>query len=300
MLEMIIAELDLGAILTSGATLLLTGLFFVIILTIANAKLKVERDPMVEAIEAVLPGANCGGCGLAGCSAYAEGVVKDHGLIGRCGPGGDALVHAMAEIMGIEATASAPNRAVVHCSAHSDDMINSTQYLGIAGCAERTIIPDNMGCSYGCLGGGDCQAVCEFDAIHVIEGLAVVDYNKCVGCGACVKACPRNIISLTAIVEDPILVMACSSHDKPKEVRGYCKVGCIGCTLCVKMGGDSFFMDNGLAKIDYEKYPDEESRQKATGKCPRGLMVYVGSDDVAVRKANDSREPPKPVKAKTE
>ncbi|MCF7958474.1 MAG: RnfABCDGE type electron transport complex subunit B, partial [Phycisphaerae bacterium] len=96
---------DATSILKSGGILLLIGFIFVVILTVAYAKLKVEKDPTVEAIEAVLPGANCGGCGSAGCSAYAEAVVADHGLMGKCGPGGDALVHQMAEILGIQASA---------------------------------------------------------------------------------------------------------------------------------------------------------------------------------------------------
>ena len=237
-----------------------------------------ERDPVVEAIEAVLPGANCGGCGLAGCGAYAEAVVADHALMGKCGPGGEALVHKMAEILGIEATAGAPMRAIVHCSAHSDDMISGTKYDGLEGCMEAQMVGGAIGCTYGCLGQGDCVKACDFDAIHIIDGLAVVDYTKCVGCGACETACPRNIISIEAMVADPLLVVGCKSHDKAKEVRGYCKVGCIGCTVCAKKAPELFTMDNALPVLNYEKYETAQGREEAVEKCPRNLFVYVGKN----------------------
>jgi len=263
-------------VISAGVTLLGVGLIFVIILTIANAKLKVEQDPIVEAILNVLPGANCGGCGLAGCSAYAEAVVKDHGLMGKCGPGGDALVKDMAAILGIEAAASAPVRAVVHCSAKSSDKINTTRYTGIKSCGESQMVAGAIGCPYGCLGYGDCEAVCEFDAIHVIEGLTAVDYEKCVGCGACVKACPRQLIELLPFKEDPMLVISCASVDKAKEVRSYCKVGCVGCGLCAKMAPNAFQMKQNLAVIDYENYGRWADCDKAIEKCPRAIMTFVG------------------------
>jgi RnfABCDGE-type electron transport complex B subunit len=262
----------------SGLTLLGVGIVFVVILNIANARLKVEQDPTVEAILNVLPGANCGGCALAGCSAYAEAVARDHGLLGKCGPGGEATVKEIAAILGIEAAASAPERAVVHCSAKETDKINTTRYHGVHTCGEAQMIVGVMGCPYGCLGNGDCERVCEFDAIHVIDGLAVVDYEKCVGCGACVKACPRQLIELLPMQEDPLLVIACSTRDKAKEVRSYCKVGCVGCSLCVKQAPNMFQMQQNLAVIDYEKYGPQEERDKAQGKCPRALMVYVGTN----------------------
>ncbi|MCF7956977.1 MAG: 4Fe-4S dicluster domain-containing protein, partial [Phycisphaerae bacterium] len=129
---------------------------------------------------------------------------------------------------------------------------------------------------YGCMGYGDCVKVCDFDAIDVIDGLATVNYEKCVGCGACVAACPRQLIELMPMQEDPMLVIACASHDKAKEVRGYCKVGCVGCTLCAKMAPEMFTIKDNLAVIDYEKYGTDAERDKATGKCPRAMMVYRG------------------------
>ena len=274
----ILAALEIMQVAASGATLLVIGLIFVIILTIAYSKLKVEKDPTVEAIEAVLPAANCGGCGLAGCGAYAEAVVTDHGLMGKCGPGGEELVHRMAEILGIEASATAPIRAVVHCSASADDRIDAARYIGIDTCGEAQMIAGAMGCTFGCMGKGDCVRVCDFDAVHIVNGLATVDYEKCVGCGACQGACPRDIIAMHPMTEDPLLVIGCMTHDKAKDVRGYCKVGCVGCTLCAKNVPGMFAMDKGLAVIDYDKYGSQEDRDKAQEKCPREMIVYCGKN----------------------
>jgi RnfABCDGE-type electron transport complex B subunit len=274
----VIAQLEISSVGMAGFLLLGIGLFFVIILTVAHARLKVEQDPIVEAISEVLPGANCGGCGLAGCSAYAEAVVKDHGLMGKCGPGGEELVREIAAILGIEAAASAPVRAVVHCAAKTEDRIDSTKYQGVQTCGEAQMIASVQGCPYGCMGFGDCAQACEFDAIHVVDGLATVDYNKCVGCGACMKACPRQLIELLPMQEDPMLLIACASLDKVKDVRGYCKVGCAGCGLCAKMVPNTFQMKQNLAVLDYEKYPPREELDKAVEKCPRAMMIYVGKN----------------------
>ena len=193
---------------------------------------------------------------------------------------GDELVHNIASILGIEAGAAMPIRPVVHCSARESDRINSTHYQGVPTCGEAQMVSGAMGCPYGCFGYGDCEAVCEFDAIHIVAGLATVDYHKCVGCGACEKACPRQLIEMLALREDPMLVIACATMDKAKDVRSYCKVGCMGCGLCVKMAPNMFQMRNNLAVIDYEKYGNKEDRDKATGKCPRSMMVYVGKNAV--------------------
>jgi len=272
-----LAEFSLTYVALAGATLLVICVIFVLILTIANAKLRCPQDPTVEAILNVLPGANCGGCGLAGCSAYAEAVAKDHTLLGKCGPGGEAVVHEIAAILGIEAAATAPLRAVVHCSAKQDDKIDLARYHGVKSCAEAQTVPGAIGCPYGCLGYGDCEQACQFDAIRMVDTLAVVDYEKCVGCGACVNACPRQLIELLPLKEDPIMVIACASLDKAKEVRSYCKVGCVGCGLCAKLVPNMFQMQQNLAVIDYEKYADRKDCDKAMEKCPRAMMVYVGT-----------------------
>jgi len=266
--------------LWAGLALLGVGLLLVTMLNIAYAKLRVEADPVVEALLAALPGANCGGCGLAGCSAYAEAVAKDHGLLGRCAPGGSGVVQRMGTILGISAAAAAPRRAVVHCAAHAGDKTNAARYEGVPRCAEGQMIAGVMGCSYGCLGFGDCVSACPFEAIHMIDGLATVEYRKCVGCGACVKSCPRDLIELLPFQEDPMLVIACSTMDRAKEVRSYCQVGCVGCGLCAKLVPTVFQMKQNLAAIDYEHYGRWAEAAAGIAKCPRAVMVFVGREGV--------------------
>lgn len=269
-------------VLWAGLAMVGVGLFLVTILNIAYTKLRVDADPTVEAIQAILPGVNCGGCGLAGCGAYAEAVAKDHGLMGRCCPGGAALVHQIAAILGIEAAASAPIRAIVHCGARREDKTNHTRYLGPSSCTEAQLIGGVQGCPYGCLGLGECERACPFDAIHVIDGVAKVNYAKCVGCGACVKVCPRELIELVPLKENPTLIIACSSLDPAKEVKSYCQVGCVGCGICAKLAPTVFQMRQNLAVIDYSKYnPRGEGFDKAREKCPRAAMVWVGTQTPA-------------------
>ncbi|KPK73628.1 MAG: hypothetical protein AMJ79_15000 [Phycisphaerae bacterium SM23_30] len=286
----VLAEFDAVIVGLAGVVLLGVGFFFVVILTIANAKLKVEVDPTVEAILKVLPGANCGGCGLAGCSAYAEAVAKDHGLMGKCGPGGEATVQEIAAILGIEAAASAAVRAIVRCAAKEGDKINVTRYGGVETCTEAQMVAGAMGCPYGCLGYGDCVEACAFDALEVVDGLATVNYERCVGCGACVKACSRQLIELLPFKEDPMLVIACSSLDKAKEVRSYCRVGCVGCGVCIKQAPNAFQMEQNLAVIDYENYGRWSDCAKAIEKCPRALMVFVGKERVTMQPAGEAVE----------
>ena len=276
--ENLLATISWSNVGLAGVVLLGVGLLLVAMLNVAYAKLAVKPNPVVEAILGVLPGANCGGCGLAGCSAYAEAVAKDHGLMGRCGPGGDTVVRRIGAILGIEAAASAPRRAVLHCAAKISDKINTTRYQGALSCAEAQMVPGAMGCPYGCLGYRDCVVACAFDAIEIIEGLAVINYHKCVGCGACVKACPRALITLLDFSEDPMLVIACSSIDKAKEVRSYCNVGCVGCGICAKLAPNTFQLQQNLAVIDYQKYGRWADSEKARVKCPRQMMLLVGKN----------------------
>ena len=264
------------------------GLAFTIMLGIAKVKLHVDEDPRIEQIAEVLPAANCGGCGYAGCQAYAEAVVKGEAEANQCSPGGPDVAEAVAKIMGLELTAAAPERAVVHCSAKTEQRLDRATYVGPQTCAGANLIAGVQGCTYGCLGLDDCERSCQFDAIHMVDGLAVVDYAKCVGCGACVKACPRGIIDLMPLCEDPMLVVGCCNKDKGAVTRKVCKdVGCIGCGLCAK-ASDVFSVDGNLATIDYDKYTTWSDLQPACEKCPRQLLVHVGTQPVAQPVSTDA------------
>lgn len=247
------------------------------LLGLANKVFHVEIDPRIEAINAALPGANCGGCGFVGCMSYAEAVAGGKAPPTKCTVGGEACAREIAAIMGVEVTQSWPYRPAVHCRATYADRLGRHPYLGEKTCTAANLVSGVQGCSYGCLGFGDCMRACDFDAIHVVNGLATVDYEKCVGCGACAKACPRNIISMTPFKKERMLIIGCSNKDFGKDVRAVCKVGCIGCKACAKACG-LFTVTDNLPRIDYDQYDPEtmDAAQLAITKCPAKGIIYVG------------------------
>lgn len=261
-------------------TMLVMALVFSYILGWANTAFHVETDPRIDAVMDALPGANCGGCGFIGCGEYAEAVVGGNASVNKCPVGGESCAASLAQIMGVELGAALPFRPIVHCGAHYEDRLGRTEYHGEQRCGAANIVADVQGCTYGCLGFGDCVRACNYDAIHVVDGLATVDYEKCVGCGACAKACPRNIITITPFKAERVLAVTCSNKDKGKDIIKVCTVGCIGCGACARISGLFTIKDN-LSTIDYDAYdpscgPDV---MKACEKCPRKRIVFVGKSD---------------------
>lgn len=261
----------------SAATLLAMALILTFILGWANKTFRVEVDPRVEAVIHALPGANCGGCGFVGCGEYAEAIVANNAPISLCNVGGASCASSIAAIMGVEVGQSLPYRPIVHCGAGYADRLHRHEYRGEMRCAAANLVADVQGCIYGCLGFGDCERACEYDAIHVRDGLAVVDYEKCVGCKACAKACPRNIITMAPFKSEKMLAVACSNLDTGKEVKAVCNVGCIGCKACTRISS-LFHMEEGLCTIDYDGYTVDCTSDliKAMEKCPQKRLVFVG------------------------
>lgn len=263
----------------AGVSLLVMALIFTYVLCWANQAFYVEVDPRVEAICAVLPGANCGGCGGAGCGDYADAVVHKGAAVNLCNPGGAAAAAAIAKIMGVEVdTTAAPKRPVVHCGALADQRLGKGEYLGERTCAAATNMAGVQGCKYGCLGFGDCVRACNYEAISIRDGLAVVNYNRCVGCGACVRACPRNIISMAPFKSEQIYAVTCSNKESGPAVKAVCQSGCIGCSACTKKSS-LFSMDGGLAVIDYEQYDNDKLEEMAAAaeKCPTNSIQLRGN-----------------------
>lgn len=170
---------------------------FALFLSIAHQKLKVEEDPRVEKIIDRLPGANCGACGFASCRALAETLVDDTSLVNSCVAGGNDTAQKIAQMLGVESEAAESKVAFVKCGAFQEERKEKASYVGVKSCqAANMIMGGELACTYGCLGYGDCQIACPFDAISIKEGLPQIDLERCTGCGNCVKACPRDLISL--------------------------------------------------------------------------------------------------------
>ena len=237
------------------------GLMFGLILAAASKVFYVETDPRLDQLQELLPGANCGGCGYAGCSAYAEAVLKGEAPVGKCVAGGNECARKMAAVMGVEAENVVRKVALVRCSGHriydkEGNQIGGAKakarYEGIHDCLAASKVGGRgpLSCKYGCLGYGSCTEVCQYDAIHIVDGIAKVDENKCIGCMACAEVCPRHLI--IPVEPDRNVVIACSSLAKGNVTVRSCTYGCIGCGKCKKVcPKGAITIKNHLAVIDY-------------------------------------------------
>ena len=255
------------------------GLLFGLVLAAASKVFYVETDPRLEKLNECLPGANCGGCGYAGCGGYAEAVLNGEAPIGRCNSGGDECAQAMAAIMGVKADKVERQVALVLCSGQRSFDADGNQitgarlkgvYEGFKDCLSASKVGGrgHLVCKYGCLGFGSCVKACKYGAIKVKDGVARVNPNKCTGCMSCAAACPRGII--TSVPYDHHVVVACASHAKGAvTVRG-CSQGCVGCGLCTKIcPNEAIKIEKNLAVIDYSKC---DSCGLCATVCPKKLI----------------------------
>lgn len=254
------------------------GLVAAIILYVASKKFAVYEDPRIAQVAEVLPQANCGGCGYPGCNGFAEACVKAGSLEGKlCPVGGQPVMEKVAGILGLSADGATPKVAVVRCNGTCASRPKITKYDGVRSCAiMSSTYGGETGCSFGCLGGGDCVAACQFGAIRVNPetGIAEVDEDKCTACGACVKACPKGIIELRNKGKNNRRVyVACMNKDKGAVTRKACEAGCIGCGKCVKTCPfEAITLENNLAYIDYNKC---KMCRKCVDECPQGAIHAV-------------------------
>lgn len=262
-------------ILSSAITLGALGLMFGGGLAYASRKFAVERDPRLDKVTDLLPSANCGGCGFPGCTAFAEAVLKGEAPVTGCAPGGKEAAEGMAKILGVALDEMTRMVAVVRCQGGHGIAKDRFSYDGIQTCAvaHRTG-GGHKACQYGCLGFADCMRSCQFGAIKMENGLPVVDEEKCTACGACVRACPRDLMKLIPVSQQ--VYVGCASLDKGKAVKDVCSLGCIGCTLCAKVTpSGAIKMDGNLPVID----PSGTDLVIAVHKCPTKSLV----DRVSVR-----------------
>lgn len=255
------------------------GLVFALILGVASKVFHVETDPRLEELNEALPGANCGGCGFAGCAAYAQAVLEGKAPVGKCAAGGDEAAHKMAAVMGVKPEKFERKVALVRCSGYkhldADGKVTGARlkgdYEGLHDCLAATKVAGRgpLICKFGCLGFGNCTRACKYDAIHIVDGIAKVDQERCVGCLQCAAACPRNLI--VPVNYDHKVVIACASKAKGAVTIRGCSSGCIGCGLCKKIcPKDAIRVEENLAFIDYEKC---DSCGLCATVCPKKLIT---------------------------
>lgn len=233
------------AVLIVGGVALAAGL----ILAVASVLLAVPVNETAEKVRAALPGANCGGCGFSGCDAYAAALAEGTTTADLCSPGGEMTAKALAAILGGDVTVQ-KKVAAVRCAGCDEHSTAPASYSGVSRCNEAArLFGGAKSCVYGCLGLGDCAAVCQNRAIAVENGLARVDADACSGCGKCVAACPKGLVAVVSAPQKPLV--ACRNADKGVLTRKVCSVGCIGCGKCVKTCPvDAVALNGALAEIN--------------------------------------------------
>ena len=276
------------AVLVLGAIALVAA----VILYIVSKKFAVQEDPRIAQVVEILPGANCGGCGFAGCGGLAEALVKgaDAGSIEgiRCPVGGDPVMGKVADLLGMAVANTEPMVAVVRCNGTCTNRPRIAEYDGLRTCqAMNANGSGETGCGFGCLGCGDCTKACAFDAIHMNPetGLPEVDEEKCTSCGACTMACPRHIIELRKKgPKGRRVYVQCVNKDKGAVARKNCTAACIGCGKCQKVCKfDAITIENNLSYIDFNKC---RMCTKCVDECPTGAIIKV---NFPVKKAQPAK-----------
>lgn len=252
-----------------------------VLIAVANKKLYVYEDPRIDQVEDMLPHANCGACGFPGCRPFAEALVSGAVLPGKCSVSSDEGKANIASFLGVALGAEEKRVARLACNGGMNVAINQAYYKGVSSCQAATLISGGgKACSWGCLGYGDCEVVCDFDAISMNEfGIPVVDVQKCTACGDCVEACPKGLFSIHPLSHR--LWVACKSLEAGDEVLDVCDVGCTACGKCAMDAEDSMItMVKNLPVINYSK---EHNTQAPIQRCPTGAIVWLDDKEGLIK-----------------
>ena len=238
----------LNAILAIGSL----GLVFGLVLAYAAKRFHVDIDERTKSILDILPGVNCGACGFAGCSAFADAVVQDKAPVNGCVPGGSAVAETISVIVEKEVLATQARKyAVCLCQGGASVAGSKSIYDGLPDCRALNVLNGgNKKCPVGCLGEGTCAFVCPYDAITMSsDNLPLVDRDKCTGCGICVEACPRHLMKLS--LEDEHYIVLCVNKQKGIEAKKGCSMTCLKCKRCERAcENDAVHVVTGVALID--------------------------------------------------
>lgn len=259
----------------------LFGLGFVaaVVLATASKLLYVEEDPRIEAVSEALPGANCGGCGFAGCDGYAAAVINDPNVPpNKCCAGGAEVSARVAELAGKAMGDAEPQVAFRRCDRNGGNVSLKFDYQGIPTCRAAKMVQNGpYACNWSCLGFGDCVRACPFDAMSLQNNIVYIDPGACTACGTCVRTCPNNILEL--VPQRSRVMVFCSSQDKAKDVTSVCDVGCISCMKCVKKcPAKAISMKGNRIHIDHEACLayGPECEEACVAACPRKILRCLG------------------------
>jgi RnfABCDGE-type electron transport complex B subunit len=250
-------------------------------LALANKKLFVYEDPRIDVVEEMLPHANCGACGFPGCRPFAEALTKGEALPGKCTVGSEEEHAAIARFLGVDVGAEEKLVARLACAGGTNVAPNRAKYDGEPSCrAAARVAGGGKACFWGCLGFGDCDRACDFDAIHMSShGLPVVDEDKCTACGDCVEVCPKDLFSLHQ--QSHRLWVACSSREAGDQVLEECEVACTACGRCeMDAPAGLITMKRQLPVVHYDQ---PHQTRVPIERCPTGAIVWLDPDDGVIK-----------------
>lgn len=255
----------------------LVAVFLGVLLALVSHFFGVEEDKTVKEIRACLPGINCGACGFKGCDDYAAALAEGKAKPNLCVPGAESVANEIGAILGVEVEPPKDVVAFVKCNGNCEATTKKADYDGISTCKAASMLfggPD--ACRFGCMGFGDCAAVCPADAICVLDGIAHVDTSRCLGCGLCAETCPKKVISM--VPQETKTVVMCNNKDKGADARKTCKNACIACKKCEKLcPHEAITVVNNLAEIDYTKCT---GCGLCVDGCPTGCLKSVFLPDL--------------------